>query len=67
MDALTFVSDSTKIKNAPGVVKANEEFHSVGLGQWTLIGYLAKNCIAYDSEEAKDLLMSSLWWWTTIL
>ena len=32
MDALTFVSDSTKIKNAPGVVKANEEFHSVGLG-----------------------------------
>ncbi len=24
MDALTFVSDSTKIKNAPGVVKANE-------------------------------------------
>ena len=54
MDALTFVSDSTKIKNAPGVVKANEEFHSVGLGAMNLNGYLAKNCIAYDSEEAKD-------------
>ena len=54
MDALTFVSDSTKIKNAPGVVKANEEFHSVGLGAMNLNGYLAKNQIPYDSEEAKD-------------
>ncbi len=54
MDALTFVSDSTKIKNAPGVVKANEEFHSVGLGAMNLHGYLTKNLIAYESEEAKD-------------
>lgn len=54
MDALTFVSDSTKIKNAPGVVKANEEFHSVGLGAMNLNGYFAKNFIAYESEEAKD-------------
>ena len=54
MDALTFVSDSTKIKNAPGVVKANEEFHAVGLGAMNLNGYLAKNKIAYESEEAKD-------------
>ena len=53
-DALTFVSNSTKIKNAPGVVKANDEFHSVGLGAMNLNGYLAKNCIAYESEEAKD-------------
>ena len=54
MDALTFVSNSTKIKNAPGVVKANDEFHSVGLGAMNLNGYLAKNKIAYESEEAKD-------------
>ena len=54
MDTLTFVSDSTKIKNAPGVVKANEEFHAVGLGAMNLNGYLAKNKIAYESEEAKD-------------
>lgn len=54
MDSLTFVSDSTKIKNAPGVVKANEEFHSVGLGAMNLHGYLTKNLIAYESEEAKD-------------
>ncbi|MBU0279354.1 MULTISPECIES: class 1b ribonucleoside-diphosphate reductase subunit alpha [unclassified Gemella] len=54
MDALTFVSNSTKIKNAPGVVKANDEFHSVGLGAMNLHGYLTKNLIAYESEEAKD-------------
>lgn len=54
IDALTFVSDSTKIKNAPGVVKANQEFHSVGLGAMNLHGYLTKNFIAYESEEAKD-------------
>ncbi|MDO4814675.1 MAG: class 1b ribonucleoside-diphosphate reductase subunit alpha [Gemella sp.] len=54
MDALTFVTDSTKIKNAPGVVKANDEFHSVGLGAMNLHGYLTKNLIAYESEEAKD-------------
>lgn len=54
MDALTFVSNSTRIKNAPGVVKANDEFHSVGLGAMNLHGYLTKNLIAYESEEAKD-------------
>lgn len=54
MDALTFVTNSTKIKNAPGVVKANDEFHSVGLGAMNLHGYLTKNLIAYESEEAKD-------------
>lgn len=54
MDSLTFVSNSTKIKNAPGVVKANDEFHSVGLGAMNLHGFLTKNLIAYESEEAKD-------------
>ena len=54
MDALTFVSDYTDIRNAPGVRKANRELHSVGLGAMNLNGYLAKNGIAYDSEEAKD-------------
>lgn len=29
--ALTQVSDSTSIKNAPAVQKANEKMHSVGL------------------------------------
>ena len=54
MIALTAVSDMTTVANAPGVVKANRELHSVGLGAMNLHGYLAKNKIAYESEEAKD-------------
>ena len=54
MMALTAVSDMTRIANAPGVAKANAELHSVGLGAMNLHGYLAKNKIAYESEEAKD-------------
>ncbi|QLK85512.1 class 1b ribonucleoside-diphosphate reductase subunit alpha [Staphylococcus sp. 17KM0847] len=54
MDALTVVSDEANIQNAPGVKKANSELHSVGLGVMNLHGYLAKNQINYESEEAKD-------------
>ncbi len=54
MTALTAVSDMTRVANAPGIVKANEQLHSVGLGAMNLHGYLAKNLIAYDSSEAKD-------------
>ncbi|MCC3373940.1 class 1b ribonucleoside-diphosphate reductase subunit alpha [Cohnella sp. REN36] len=52
--ALTAVSDMTTVANAPGVAKANRELHSVGLGAMNLHGYLAKNKIAYESDEAKD-------------
>lgn len=54
MKALTAVSDLTHVENAPGVVKANEEMHSVGLGVMNLHGFFAKNHILYDSEEAKE-------------
>lgn len=54
MDALTVVSDEANIQNAPGVKKANSELHSIGLGVMNLHGYLAKNKIGYESEEAKD-------------
>ena len=54
IEAVTAVSDMTEIENAPGVQKANRELHSVGLGAMNLNGFLAKNKIAYDSEEAKD-------------
>lgn len=56
MDALTAVSDMSSIANAPGVRKANQELHSVGLGALNLHGYLAKNQIAYESEEARDFV-----------
>jgi len=54
IEALTAVSDMTSIPNAPGVRKANNEMHSVGLGAMNLNGYLAKNKIAYDSNDAKE-------------
>ncbi|GEB32388.1 MULTISPECIES: class 1b ribonucleoside-diphosphate reductase subunit alpha [Brevibacillus] len=54
IEAITSVSDVTRVENAPGVQKANRELHSVGLGAMNLNGYLAKNKIAYESEEAKD-------------
>lgn len=54
MKALTSVSNMSHVDNAPGVIKANDELHSVGLGVMNLHGYLAKNFIPYDSEEAKE-------------
>ncbi|WP_058304238.1 class 1b ribonucleoside-diphosphate reductase subunit alpha [Gorillibacterium timonense] len=54
MIGLTAVSDMTTIQNAPGVVKANREMHSVGLGVMNLHGYLTKNKIAYESGEAQE-------------
>jgi ribonucleoside-diphosphate reductase alpha chain len=53
-EALTVVSDLSRIPNAPGVRKANAELHSIGLGAMNLNGFLAKNKIAYESEEARD-------------
>ena len=47
MDALTQVTDLSNITNAPGVRKANEELHAVGLGVMNLHGYFAKNIIPY--------------------
>ncbi|SDO87001.1 ribonucleoside-diphosphate reductase alpha chain [Paenibacillus sp. yr247] len=58
MIALTAVTDMTTISNAPGVAKANRELHSVGLGVMNLHGYLSKNKIAYESDEAKDFARS---------
>lgn len=54
IDALTTVSDKTNIGNAPAVQKANNLMHSVGLGAMNLHGFLAKNKIMYESEEARD-------------
>ena len=54
IEALTLVSDDTAIQNAPGVKKANDELHSVGLGAMNLHGYLVKNKISYESSEARD-------------
>lgn len=54
VDALTTVTLKTSIDEVPSVKKANEAFHSIGLGVMNLHGYLAKNFISYESREAKD-------------
>ncbi|WP_439197273.1 class 1b ribonucleoside-diphosphate reductase subunit alpha [Bacillus velezensis] len=54
IDALTHVSETSNIKNAPAVARANREMRSIGLGAMNLHGYLAQNGIAYESEEARD-------------
>lgn len=54
IDALTSVSEYSSIDNAPAVNKGNRLMRSVGLGAMNLHGYLAKNQIMYESEEARD-------------
>lgn len=56
MEMLTIVSDLSNVKNAPTVQKANEELHSVGLGDMNLHGYFAKNRMAYESDQAKEFV-----------
>ncbi|PAE09689.1 ribonucleotide-diphosphate reductase subunit alpha, partial [Niallia circulans] len=56
IEALTTVSDISRVQNAPSVKKANEELHAVGLGAMNLHGYLAKYKIAYESAEARDFV-----------
>ncbi|PRS17152.1 ribonucleotide-diphosphate reductase subunit alpha [Bacillus pumilus] len=53
-DSLTLVSETTDIRNAPAVRKANKAMKSIGLGAMNLHGYLAQNQLAYESEEARD-------------
>lgn len=56
IQSLTMVADMSNIQNAPTVKKANDELHSVGLGAMNLHGYLAKNKISYESDEALDFV-----------
>lgn len=56
IDALTSVSDMSNIENAPSIKKANEELRAIGLGAMNLHGYLAKNQIDYESEEAIEFV-----------
>lgn len=54
MEALTSVVELSDLKFAPGINKANKELHAVGLGALNLHGYLAKNRIRYESDEALE-------------
>ena len=54
MDCLNTVAKITDISEVPSVANANKALRSVGLGGMNLHGYLAKNYIEYESEEARD-------------
>ncbi|WHM14871.1 class 1b ribonucleoside-diphosphate reductase subunit alpha [Bacillus velezensis] len=69
VDALTRVSETSNIKNAPAVARANREMRSIGLGAMNLHGYLAQNGIAYESEEARDfanVFFATVNYWTLV-
>lgn len=52
--ALTAVSDMSEINSVPSVAAGNRRSHAIGLGQMNLHGYLAREGIAYGSQEALD-------------
>jgi len=52
--ALTAVSDLSNITSAPSVQRGNQMSHAIGLGQMNMHGFLAREMIHYDSEEAVD-------------
>lgn len=56
MRALTSVVDKSCINNAPSVRKANDDYRAVGLGVMNLHGFLIKNKIPYESDEALDFV-----------
>ena len=56
MDIMNSVSDKTNIAHVPAVAKANRLMHSVGFGMMGLHAYLAKNYIAYGSDESIELV-----------
>ena len=53
--ALNRVVDTTSIDAVPTVKKANDNVRSIGLGLMGFHGWLAKNSIAYESKEAKEV------------
>lgn len=52
--ALTTVSDMSNIESVPSIAKGNNASHAIGLGQMNLHGFLAREHMHYDSEEARD-------------
>jgi ribonucleoside-diphosphate reductase alpha chain len=51
---MNVVVGETDISSVPTVANGNKNIRSIGLGVMNLHGYLAKNGIFYESEQAKD-------------
>lgn len=56
IDGLTDISRLSNLVQVPSIAKGNREMRSVGMGAMNLAGYLAKNGIGYEDEEAKDFV-----------
>lgn len=54
VQSLSIVAETTSIDEVPSVKKANDAFHSIGLGAMNLHGYLASEGIPYISKESFD-------------
>lgn len=54
IQALTAVSEMSAIDSVPSIRKGNDQSHAIGLGQMNLHGFLAREHIHYDSQEAID-------------
>ncbi|NOH23826.1 class 1b ribonucleoside-diphosphate reductase subunit alpha [Vibrio europaeus] len=52
--ALNAVSEMSAIDSVPSIRRGNDESHAIGLGQMNLHGFLAREQVHYDSEEAID-------------
>lgn len=52
--ALTSVSEQLDVECVPSINEQNKKYHAVGLGQMNLHGFLAREGLHYDSEEARD-------------
>src|SRR5699024_3619656 len=67
--SLNSVAEKSNIEAVPTVKKANDLFHTVGLGAMGLHTYLAENHIQYGSEESKDftnIYFMLLNYWTLV-
>lgn len=52
--SLSAVSDLSDISSVPSIERGNSMSHAIGLGQMNLHGFLGRERIKYDSEEAVD-------------
>ena len=52
--ALTAVSEMSAIDSVPLIRKGNDQSHAIGLGQMNLHGFLAREKVHYDLDEAVD-------------
>jgi ribonucleoside-diphosphate reductase alpha chain len=69
VDALTFVTDESKIDAVPSIMNGNKLNHTIGLGAMGLHTFLAKNHIEYGSPESIEftsIYFMLLNYWTLV-